>query len=945
MKKKGFTLVELLSVIVIISIIALITVPIVLNNVTRAEKKSFKISVNEVKRNVDRYLVKNDLKKLPICGDNNVSLKNIEFLKHNDIFTNDSYMCYDDENLCDYIYAKSKLKKSGKVILAYGCFDDVKYEVGQKEDDENLKKPEIANLSFSNTSSSISVNVDWKNEVDPNSVSFNIRKVDNGKWSGWQKSSEFKKLQSDTKYQIMVKAKSKQGVSGNISEETKTLDIDVPTYSKDVSATYSDKDINVTIKYPTPRNGESYLYFYTLDSGATWIETKDKMTTIKFTENGNVSARVFDGTNYKNASEYIVSGIDKTTPSCNLKIVSGTPGKNGWYTSNTTIKLTTSKAGTSGIEYSTPTLSSKEYKFKISNGNIGESSSSFTSDGIFDIYGYVKNGVGKTEKCTLSYKKDSNPIAVNATLKTKSGSIYTQGNYSSEDVILTAISEVSTSPSGYSYNWYKEGKSGSIGSSKSYTATESGLYYATVTSGAGITKNTGMLIVNIDKCAVPQITITGKKATSGTSVSSGNWSDQNIILTAEPMCTASGYSYDWYYNGGKENITTKTRTATSSGNYTVKTTSKYGNESSTTYVAKIDKTAPTCSISVASGTPGDNGWYNSNVNLKMTAKDSESGISSYTAFSTSSTASYKTSGGSKTSLEISKTLSDGTYTYYGYVKNGVGLTGKCSKSIKIDKNSPGSEFISKDYCLKDNIAYVLYESGSGINNSYCHLFNGTNNTYLRTLNFSDAIKEINLNPKSYGAYKLSCHIGDKAGNQYNTNLTFNVKPCSGDSITFIPDSSGKQSSNDCGKGTCVEECSGKICYAYGPTLTSTSSYGTVTNKLYLRKDSSQPFGYQYGPYMRFEPGCYTVKYKGYNLNASGLNYKAYVNGDKDLDTDYTTEINNNIVKTSSTATYKINFKGTSNNNGLEFAIWVSNGSISPTPYINSITVTYNGSSC
>ena len=189
MKKKGFTLVELLAVIVIISIIAIITIPIVLNNVTSAEKKSFKVSVNEVKRNVDRYLVKNDLKKLPTCGDNNVVLKNIDFLKNRNVFTDDSYMCYDEENACDYIYAKSNLKKSGKVILAYGCFDDIKYEEGQKENDDNLKKPEIANLSFVNTSSSISVNVDWKDEIDPDSIRFAVRKVDGGKLSKLQKSS------------------------------------------------------------------------------------------------------------------------------------------------------------------------------------------------------------------------------------------------------------------------------------------------------------------------------------------------------------------------------------------------------------------------------------------------------------------------------------------------------------------------------------------------------------------------------------------------------------------------------------------------------------------------------------------------------------------------------------------------------------------------------------
>ena len=947
MKKKGFTLVELLAVIVIISIIAIITIPIVLNNVTSAEKKSFKVSVNEVKRNVDRYLVKNDLKKLPTCGDNNVVLKNIDFLKNRNVFTDDSYMCYDEENACDYIYAKSNLKKSGKVILAYGCFDDIKYEEGQKENDDNLKKPEIANLSFVNTSSSISVNVDWKDEIDPDSVRFAIRKVDGGKLSEWQKSSEFKNLKNDTEYKIIVKAKNKRGIFGDAQDTTKTLDIDVPTYSKDVDTTYSDKDINVTIKYPAPRNGESYTYFYTLDSGATWVETKDKTATIRFTENGNVSARVFDGTNYKDASEYIVNGIDKTTPSCSVKVASGSKGNNGWYTSNTTIKLTTSKAGASGIEYSTPTLSSEEYKFKVSNGKIGESSSSFTADGNFEVYGYVKNGVGKTAKCTLDYKKDSNPTSVDVTLKTKSGSTYTQGNYSNEDIVLTAVPKNSTSPSGYSYSWYKVGSENSIGSSKSYTATESGLYYVTVTSGSGVSKTTGKFIINVDKCIISEVGISGKKATAGTSISSGTWSNQNIVLTAEPKCTTcgnSGYSYEWYYNGVSTNVKTKTYTATTSGSYTVKVTLGNGQEaSSSTYAAKIDKTAPTCSIAVTSGTSGSNGWYTSKVGLTMTATDSESGISSYTAFSTSSNASYGTSGGGKTSLKITKTLSDGTYTYYGYVKNGAGLTGKCSKSVKVDTQAPFSTFMNSTSstnpaCLKDDLIIPIVENGSGVaSNSYCVLTAENKDKWGNDIRFQvfNGDNKVQISKYGYNNYKIDCSIYDKAGNEYeSSDFKYYVAPCIGDNIIFYPTTVGGES------GLSLGQMKGKIMYKQGPYLEHYESNYTSEDRLYMKKTGTE-VGIQYGPYFDFEKGCYLVTYRGDYLNSPSLNYYSY-----ELDAiSYNEYIRKNVVtNTSKIHSYKVRYEGTlsSRGNGLEFRLDITQN-VSPRPYITSIAVEYIGS--
>ena len=49
-KKIGFTLVELLAVIVILSIIMTITVPIILVQVKKAEKRSFEISVELVRK-------------------------------------------------------------------------------------------------------------------------------------------------------------------------------------------------------------------------------------------------------------------------------------------------------------------------------------------------------------------------------------------------------------------------------------------------------------------------------------------------------------------------------------------------------------------------------------------------------------------------------------------------------------------------------------------------------------------------------------------------------------------------------------------------------------------------------------------------------------------------------------------------------------------------------
>jgi prepilin-type N-terminal cleavage/methylation domain len=59
MKKNGFTLIELLGVLIILAILALITIPLVTNSLQKAEKESFKNSIEGIirtmKNNSDEY--------------------------------------------------------------------------------------------------------------------------------------------------------------------------------------------------------------------------------------------------------------------------------------------------------------------------------------------------------------------------------------------------------------------------------------------------------------------------------------------------------------------------------------------------------------------------------------------------------------------------------------------------------------------------------------------------------------------------------------------------------------------------------------------------------------------------------------------------------------------------------------------------------------------------
>ena len=81
MKKKGFTLVELLAVIIILAIIALIAIPAIMDSIEKAKRNAFKDSVYQTFQEVESYLVKNNLKEIPEEG---IDVKDIEF--KNNIF-------------------------------------------------------------------------------------------------------------------------------------------------------------------------------------------------------------------------------------------------------------------------------------------------------------------------------------------------------------------------------------------------------------------------------------------------------------------------------------------------------------------------------------------------------------------------------------------------------------------------------------------------------------------------------------------------------------------------------------------------------------------------------------------------------------------------------------------------------------------------------------------
>ncbi|NLL44217.1 MAG: type II secretion system protein [Mollicutes bacterium] len=83
-KKKGFTLIEILAVLVIMSVVALITVPIIVGIIDGTRKNAYKESVRSIFTAVDLFLATNEFNDFPEEGmdvtDENLEMKYKNFV-------------------------------------------------------------------------------------------------------------------------------------------------------------------------------------------------------------------------------------------------------------------------------------------------------------------------------------------------------------------------------------------------------------------------------------------------------------------------------------------------------------------------------------------------------------------------------------------------------------------------------------------------------------------------------------------------------------------------------------------------------------------------------------------------------------------------------------------------------------------------------------------------
>ena len=576
MDKKGFTLTELLGVIVIIGILLILIVPGIINRLSNSGDKA-KDTENELIYNAaDQYIRENPNEYPP--GKSGRYCITIQSL-------------VDDGKLAAPVTDVNTGKDITNMSVMVTIYSTGNTDHELKEGEECKEIAALPMIDFKVEPSGSSWVKQRKVTIIYPSIEGNFEashRIDGGSWT--RDSSADKGGNIELTFTKIGRLEARLKGGNIISSKINIVNVDseIPVISKVAMGSWSNgkNNVNITAKdnisgidglYISTKNqtpsetasgwisvssdpGKSKTFTRSLDLGTYYIWVKDKA--------GNISK---SGTSIK--------VVDTVKPTCSIAD-SGTKGNNNWYKGNVTLKMTTVDKESGVASYGMNTSNSAVY-----NGTTQMTLTYDTKSQTY--YGFVKDRSGNVGTCSKTVKRDT--VAPSCSLA--SGG--TLGDN----------------------NWYR----GNITISfKSRSDATSGI------SNYGITTSTSA-------------SYNGKTSATQTGDTKGT--------------TFYGYVKD-----------------------------AAGNTSKCSLSVKKDTQAPSCSLSL-SGTSGNNSWYRSNVKVSLSKSDSTSGVSNY-GIGTSTSATYNST------TSTTRTSDTSGITYYGYVKDAAGNTGKCSTWFKLDKTPP-----------------------------------------------------------------------------------------------------------------------------------------------------------------------------------------------------------------------------------------------------------------
>ena len=402
---------------------------------------------------------------------------------------------------------------------------------------------------------------------------------------------------------------------------------------------------------------------------------------------------------------------DSTPPTANLAVTSGMPGTNGWYISDVTI-------GTTGTDL-------------VSSPVICTADQSFTSEitGTL-VYGSCTNDAGlSTDATPITVKIDKTGPSAN--LAVTAGTIGSNGWYTSDVTIhASGIDSIS-------------GPVICTDDQSQTTETTGAVFNGKCTNDAGLSTDAEPLTVKLDKTG-PSASLAAISGTSGTngwytsdatvSTSGSDSISSPVICTADQFQAAE--TTGTTFNGA---CTNDAGLATNAVPLTV----------------KLDKTGPTATLSVTTGTLGTNGWYVSDVTVHTAGTDTISSPVTCTV----------------DQLQITDTT--GT-TFNGACTNDAGIyTNVEPLTVKLDKTKPVITINSPtatDYLLNQNVLADWTATDM------------TSDIYSKT---GTVVSGSPIGTGSVGSKTFIVTATDNAGNIDTKSVSYNIKyvssgNCNGD---------------------------------------------------------------------------------------------------------------------------------------------------------------------
>ena len=331
--KKGFTLVELLAVIVILSIIGLITVPIIVSNIERSRVSTYRTNTQTLMEASKQYVSKTmDNNDFPESG---IDIKDLDIKKGN--FKSGIIKRCNEKDVKEGNCTSDEIGEIIAVNVYNGryCAKGTKQgiEVAKVENEKDCNTidstaPELTLKVIRRTNNSILVaayGYDSQSEITKYTFKIGNEEEKEIETSSRVAKYEFTGLKANQEYTITATVENEN--TGNENENTyrneksikvTTLATNIPTFKISGSGYSNSKE--VTITYPEIEGGENY-YDITYDGGNTWTTTKvnENTTKVLFTKNGKIRAYTkYNGGEVENTLNII--GIDEGGPAFELEV-------------------------------------------------------------------------------------------------------------------------------------------------------------------------------------------------------------------------------------------------------------------------------------------------------------------------------------------------------------------------------------------------------------------------------------------------------------------------------------------------------------------------------------------------------------------------------------------------------------------------------------------------